>query len=184
MPSQEDPRCRLICIQSVAAISTAYILQTEPVQHWTRYLSIEKIVTKSSLKPSRALSDRDGEGERGFEESISRPRDNDNNTRMTRSVVVSTVAPTLVKEFNPFPYMDNLLMDPSDNLHTLIQESLLKLLTWTVSGRTCIQRGYQRMLLSLFQTPADRVHLSITSRPGQNGVADILDGKYLTLDHI
>lgn len=144
---------------------------------------LKKIATKSSLKPSRALSDKDGEGERRFEESISRPRDNDNNTSMTRSVVVSTVALTLTKEFNPFPYMDNLLMDPSDNLHALIQEGLLKLLTWTVSGRTCIQREYQREPLSLFQTPADRVPLSITSRLGQNGVADILDGKYLTLDH-
>ena len=75
-------------------------------------------------------------------------------------------------------------MENMANPHFLIQEGSLKLLAYNISRKTYMHKVYQRGLLSLSQTPADMVTLSITSRLGQNGVVGVLDVKFYLLDQL
>lgn len=89
MPSQGDPKDKLICIQSVAQVSTVNIMEHGTVQHGTGYIS-NKSKVLLYLPYLHCLG--------GLCENT-RLRDNDyNNTNMPESVMVFTIATTLSKE--------------------------------------------------------------------------------------
>ena len=83
--------------------------------------------------------------------------------------------PTLLKKAigDPFllPKHQIILLNPEGRIHSLVRNSSLRLVTWLVSGKICLQREYQKRLLILSQIPAGLrlssqkflVHISSTS---------------------
>ena len=57
-------------------------------------------------------------------------------------------------------------------------------MAWTISGRTYLQKEYQKELPNLSQTIGEHLQSSITSQLGRCGVAGVLDRRYLSLDQM
>ena len=96
--------------------------------------------------------------------------------------------PGLLKMYvkNPLllPALKDLLKDPAGKLNPLVIQNSLRLVAWTISGRTYLQKEYQKGLPILSQTIGEHLQLSITSQLGRSGVAGVLNGRYLPLDRI
>ena len=69
--------------------------------------------------------------------------------------------PTLLKMAiaDPFllPKHQKILLNPEGKIHPLVQNSTLRLVAWLVSGKTYLQREYQKGLLTLSQIPEGKV---------------------------
>ena len=75
------------------------------------------------------------------------------------------------------PVFPTLLKDPQGNTHPLVENNSLKLVAWRISGRTWQIKEYQRGLQDLLQLPEDQVHFLITNRPGESGLAGVVNNK-------
>ena len=64
-------------------------------------------------------------------------------------------------------------------LNSLIIQNSLRLVAWTISGRTYLQKEYQTGLPTLSQTIGEHLQSSIMSQLGRSGVAGILNYRYL-----
>ena len=82
------------------------------------------------------------------------------------------------------PTFKDLIKDPTGNFDPLVIQNSLRLVTWIISGRTYLQKEYQKGLPTLSQTIGEHLQLSITSQLGRSGVAGVLNGRYLPLDRI
>ena len=82
------------------------------------------------------------------------------------------------------PVLKDLLKDPAGKLNPLIMQNSLRLVAWTISGRTYLEKEYQKGLLTLSQTIGEHLQSSITSQLGRRGMTGVLNGRYLPLDRI
>ena len=80
------------------------------------------------------------------------------------------------------PLVSNLLVDPQGVIHPLVKNGSLKLVAWKISGRIWQTREYQKGLQDLSQMPEDRVHSLITNRPGESGLAGVVNNKLIPLN--
>ena len=63
--------------------------------------------------------------------------------------------------------------------HPLVQNQTLKLVPWTASGLNCRSREFQRQLPTLSPSQEDQILMQIMSRPGESGLAGVLEGKLI-----
>ena len=77
------------------------------------------------------------------------------------------------------PWRKNLLKNPKGEIHPLVQNRTLKLAAWTVSGLDCRTREFQRQLPILSPSQEDQILMQIMSRPGESGLAGVLEGKLI-----
>ena len=82
------------------------------------------------------------------------------------------------------PALKDLLKDPAGKLNPLVIQNSLRLVAWTISGRTYLQKEYQKGLPTLSQAIGEHLQLRITSQLGRSGVASVLNRGYLPLDRI
>ena len=68
------------------------------------------------------------------------------------------------------PALKDLLKDPAGKLNPPFIQNSLRLVAWTISGRTYLQKEYQKGLPTLSQTTGKHLQLSITSQLGRSGV--------------
>ena len=80
------------------------------------------------------------------------------------------------------PLVSNLLVDPQGAIPPLVKNGSLKLVAWNISGRIWQTREYQKGLQDLSQMPEDRVHSLITNRPGESGLAGVVNNKLIPLN--
>ena len=80
------------------------------------------------------------------------------------------------------PKRKNLLLNPDQVVHPLIENRTLQLVAWTVSGKDLLQKAYQRKLSPSSQIPDEKVQSLITTRPGESLVAGVIDGKLIPFD--
>ena len=80
--------------------------------------------------------------------------------------------------------LKDLLKDPAGKLNPLVIQNSLRLMAWTISGRTYLQKEYQKELPNLSQTIGEHLQSSITRQLGRCGVAGVLDRRYLSLDQM
>ncbi len=80
------------------------------------------------------------------------------------------------------PIVSNLLVNPQGAIHPLVENGSLKLVAWKISGIIWQTKEYQRGLQDLSQMPEDRVHSLITNRPGESGLACVVDNKLIPLN--
>ena len=57
-------------------------------------------------------------------------------------------------------------------------------MAWAISGRTYLQKEYQKGLLTLSQTVGEHLQSSVMSQLGRSGVTGVLNGRYPPLDQI
>ena len=82
------------------------------------------------------------------------------------------------------PALKDLLKDLSGKLNPLVIQNSLRLVPWAISGRTYLQKEYQKGLPTLSQAIGEHLQLRITSQLGRSGVASVLNRGYLPLDRI
>ena len=79
-----------------------------------------------------------------------------------------------------FQSIQNLLIGPKTKNHQLIRKQNLQLLA--LSGKSYLQRDYQKSLQPLFQIPYDQVKSLITNRPGLSGIDCVVGAKLIQID--
>ena len=77
--------------------------------------------------------------------------------------------------------LEDLLESPVGKLNPLVMQNLLWLVAWTISGRTYLQKEYQKEIQTLSQTIGEHFQSSITSQFRRSGVAGVLNRKYLPI---
>ena len=77
------------------------------------------------------------------------------------------------------PWRKDLLKNPKRESHPLIQNKTLKLVAWTVSGLDYRMREYRRQLPTLSVCQEDQVLMQIMNRPGESGLAGVVEGKLI-----
>ena len=92
-----------------------------------------------------------------------------------RLLQVSIEKPILI------PQQKDLLMGPKLEKHSLIETGKLRLLLWTISGKSYLQKEFQKTLQTLSQVPKDKVQFHITNRPEESGIAGVLGNKLIPL---
>ena len=80
--------------------------------------------------------------------------------------------------------LKDLLKDSAGKFNPPVIQNSLRLMAWTISGRTYLQKEYQKELPNLSQTIGEHLQSSITSQLGRCGVAGVLDRRYLSLDQM
>ena len=75
------------------------------------------------------------------------------------------------------PWRNDLLKNLKGEIHPLVQNRTLKLVAWTVSRLDCRRKEFQRQLPALSPCQEDQILMQIISRPGENGLAGVLEGK-------
>ena len=89
-----------------------------------------------------------------------------------------------IKNPIPLPNYPKFLLSPEGKIHPLIQNSLLKLVTWLVSSNIYLQKEYQEGLSTLSQHPEEQVLSQITNHPGESGLAGVIGSELMSLVNI
>ena len=89
---------------------------------------------------------------------------------------------TFVKDPLLLPALKDLLKPLAGKLNPLLIQNSLQLMGWKISGRTYLQKEYQRGLPTLSQTIGKHLQSSITNQLERNGVASVLIRRYLLPD--
>ena len=76
-------------------------------------------------------------------------------------------------------HLANLLLNGQKEVHVLVANKTLMLVVWKVSGNSLLIYGYQIRLPVLSQVLEDQVQTQITTRPGKNGLAGVLEKKFI-----
>ena len=81
------------------------------------------------------------------------------------------------------PQVEDLLMGfgQFQKKHPLIEKGKLRLVAWTISGKSYLQKKFQRTLQSLSQVPKGKVQSLITDRPRESGIAGVVGNKLIPL---
>ena len=77
------------------------------------------------------------------------------------------------------PWRKTLLKNPRGEIHPLVQNRTLQLVAWTVSRLDCRRREFDRQLPTLSPGQEDQILMQIMSRPGESGLAGVLEGKLI-----
>ena len=77
------------------------------------------------------------------------------------------------------PMYTRVLQDPAGTVHPLIQNRTLQLGAWLVSGKTWKIKHFQQGLQTLLQVPDQQGHDLITTQPGRNSVAGVVNRKLI-----
>ena len=84
-----------------------------------------------------------------------------------------------IKSLILLPWRKDVLKNPKGEIHLLVQNRTLKLLAWTVSRLDCRRKEFQRQLPTLSPSQEDQILMQIKSRPGESGLAGVLEGKLI-----
>ena len=76
-------------------------------------------------------------------------------------------------------WRSDLLKNPQGEIPPLVQNKTLKLVAWTVSGLDYKRKEFQGGLPTLSLNQEDQVLTQIMNRPGVNGLAGVLKGKFI-----
>ena len=74
---------------------------------------------------------------------------------------------------------NGILRDPVRNTHPLVENESLQLGAWLISGQTRKTRNFQQGLQTLSQKPDQSRHELITTQPGRNLVAGVVNRKLI-----
>ncbi|XP_077978269.1 uncharacterized protein LOC144433780 [Glandiceps talaboti] len=77
------------------------------------------------------------------------------------------------------PQLQDLLLSPQGQIHTLVLNKTLHLAAWHVSGSQCKQRGFQKMLPNSSLQHGGKELMQIITRPGKSGIAGAILGKLI-----
>ena len=77
------------------------------------------------------------------------------------------------------PWRKDLLKNPKREIHPLVKNRTLQLMAWTVSRQDCRRREFQRQLPPLSPGQEDQILMQIMIRPGESGLAGVLEGKLI-----
>ena len=77
---------------------------------------------------------------------------------------------------------DERLLQHQGITHPLVQNRSLRLIAWTLSGNSLLQKAFQRKLQVLSSSPGVQELNLITNRPGDSGLAGVLNNKLIQLD--
>ena len=86
---------------------------------------------------------------------------------------MSAQAPILI------PMYDRILLDPVENTHPLVLNKTLQLGAWLVSGQNWRIKRFHQGLQTSSQGPDLQGHELITTQPGRNSVAGVVNGKLI-----
>ena len=75
--------------------------------------------------------------------------------------------------------MPNLLLNARKEVHPLVGNKTLRLAPWTVSENPKLIQDYQNRLSVLSPVLEGQVQTQITTCPGENGLADVLEKKLI-----
>ena len=73
------------------------------------------------------------------------------------------------------------MVDPKGQVHPLVLNKTLKLMTWKISGKACLRKKFQTQLPILSQIQEDQALDLITSQPGKNELAGVVKDRLIQL---
>ena len=143
---------RPLCIFSLPPNSSLYFLKTgstlQGEECSCKVMEIPKGVCFSSFQPNW----------KSAEESSSGPRpDLTVNFNLAKLVLVSTSSSDVSRKTDFDSTSREFWMDSKMEKHSLIEKGKLRLLDWTISGKSYLQREFPKMLQSLSQVPKEKV---------------------------
>ena len=77
------------------------------------------------------------------------------------------------------PKLDKLLINPSGQIHPLVANKSLRLVAWTISGKSSLRQAFQSQLSTFCQVQEEKVLRQITIRPGESGLAGVLNTRLI-----
>lgn len=77
------------------------------------------------------------------------------------------------------PTINELLRNPKGEFHHLIENQSLQLGAWLISGDQTQRINFRKRLPSSFQDQERREHAIVTSQPGRNFVAGVIEGRLI-----
>ena len=77
------------------------------------------------------------------------------------------------------PRKKNLLKNPQREIHPLLLQGQLQLAAWVVSGLPWCRKAYQNQLQTLSQIAEEKAQFLLTNRPGESGLAGVINGKMI-----
>ena len=72
-------------------------------------------------------------------------------------------------------------MGPKMEKHSLTEKGKLRLLSYIISGKSYLQREFQKTLQSFPQMAKDKVQSLITNQPGESEIASVVGNKLVPL---
>ena len=167
-----DPRHRSLCVAGVKPGLMLLFLETRPLQQGQRcipnVMEIPKRVCFSTFQPNRE----------GTEQGTSGPSSNfADNSSLAQSVVVFTSSTNVNRETNSNNSRKGSLNEPKVGEAFTHRDREIK----TISGKSYLQKEFQKTLQTLSQVPKDKVQFHITNRPGESGIAGVVGNKLIPL---
>ena len=71
---------------------------------------------------------------------------------------------------------------PQGEIHPLIASRTLGLAVWTISGKDYLKRDFQKQLPILLQVQDEKSQSQIISRPGDCGLAGVINNRLMHFD--
>ena len=174
MSDNRKTRYVSVCLEGITPITTVHALENRPFQSaqgcFSEILDSQVCVCFSPICIHR----------KGSPESISGSLSNAyNNPSMARPTMVSKTSKMIAKKPTTPTSTQDLLKDPTGKLNPIVMQNSLRLVAWTISDRTYLQKEYHKGFPTLLQTIDEHLQSSITSQLGRSGVAGVLNGRYL-----
>ena len=102
-----------------------------------------------------------------------------NNPSMARPTMLSRAFKNVYEKSTTFTTTQRSTERYCRKLNTLVMQNSLRLVAWTISGRTYLHKEYQKGLPILSQTIGEHLQSKITSHLGRSSVVGVLSGRYL-----
>ena len=170
------PKDRSICLKSIQTAKEILFLENRPFQCRQGCVS-SKLVPGSKLCLSPIQSDRTSTS-KGPERKVNT---NSYNAGMADSVLVSKSNGNGYINTSSSPCYENLLSNPKKEIHPLLLNQSLRLLAWKVSGKSYLQKEFQRGLPISSPTQEEWEQTLITNRPGESSIVGVMGNKLIPL---
>ena len=175
LPEKENAQSRFVCIKAVSPTTQVLCLETGPFQSGDRCpttdLGQSIILCISPIFPYPA----------NLEESELRP--NKKNVACHTNLAVSNlVPPSTGNVYISSTTTSEEHKNPQGEVHPLIANRTLRLAVWTISGKDYLRTEFQKQLPNLLQVQDEKVHRQITIRPGECGLAGVINNRLIHFD--
>ena len=167
---------RPICFLTEPSVTKIHALASRPRQLCSRFPSalLEKPIRVCI--PSILLN------RKGTCQSEERPVSSSyHNISMANSAMVRSITLSVGSISHNSTQSDHIVTRPSGAKHLLQEGNQLQSVTWKVSGKPWKVREYENSLPLLTQIPEGQGQYLVTNRPGESGLAGVVNGRLIPL---
>ena len=170
-----SPGHRLVCLSPVSPAPCIHRVETRPPQSRDRRNASDMVIP-TPLCVSPILTDYQGTKQG---ETRQGTHDADNNTYLANPAMVCRVVANVNEETGIAATQTWSSDKPSRSDPPTGKNRTLRLAVWKVTGKSLLQKEFQKRLPTLSQVAGGRAQHLITNRPGESGLAGVLRDKLI-----